>query len=94
VKDGTHNHPRLRLKRNWVVIYRSNYSVYRLALGRAAHDLLADLAAGLTLGDAVSAALRRGGRRGPGEEELFRWFREWVSEGLFRSVVAAPLLNR
>jgi len=87
VKDENHDHPAARLKRNWVVLYRRSYSVYRLALSRHAHDLLADLAAGYPLGEAVAAALRRGGRRGPREDDLFRWFREWVSEGLFQSLV-------
>lgn len=86
LRDDDHNHPRPRLKANWVAIYRCNYSVYRLALSRAAHDLLTDLAAGRALGEAVSAALRRGGRRAPGEGELNLWFRKWVAEGLFQSV--------
>jgi len=87
LRDDDHKHPRPRLKANWVAIYRCNYSVYRLALSRAAHDLLADLAADRPLGEAVSAALQRGGRRAPSEEELHRWFRKWVAEGLFQSVI-------
>jgi hypothetical protein len=86
LKDEDHDHPRPRLKLNWLAVYRSNDSVYRLALSRAAHDLLADLAAGRPLGEAVAAALARGGRRAPGEGELHRWFRSWVSAGLFHAV--------
>lgn len=89
VKDEEHDHPAPRLKRNWVVLYRRSYSVYRLALSRPAHDLLAALAAGRPLGEAVGVALRRGGRRGPSEEDLFNWFRDWVAEGLFQSVSRA-----
>lgn len=89
LKDEDHDHPRPRLKPNWLAVYRSNDSVYRLALSRAAHDLLADLAAGRPLGDAVAAALARGGRRAPGEDELHRWFRGWVSAGLFHRVRTA-----
>jgi hypothetical protein len=55
-------------------------------LSRPAHDLLGDLAAGQALGAAIAAAIARGGRRVPGQDELQRWFRNWVSEGLFRSV--------
>jgi hypothetical protein len=86
VRDEDHDHPRLRLKPNWLVVYRSHYSVYRLALGREAHDLLADLVAGRPLGAAIAAAMTRGGRRAPGEDALYGWFRQWVSEGLFRSL--------
>lgn len=89
LRDDDHDHPKPRAKANWLVIYRNNYSVYRLALNRPAHDLLADLAAGRPLGAAVSAALARGGRRAPSEDELHGWFRNWVSEGLFHSVETA-----
>jgi hypothetical protein len=85
VRDDNHDHPKARLKDEWVAVYRRSYSVYRLDLTRAAHDLLSDLAAGKLLGEAVAAALRRG-RRPPSEQELFRWFKEWVSGGVFASV--------
>lgn len=88
VKDDDHDHPRARLKDERVAVYRRDYGVYRLDLTRAAHDLLADLAAGKPLGEAVGAALRRG-RRPPSETELFRWFREWVSGGVFATVELA-----
>jgi hypothetical protein len=88
VRDEHHDHPRPRLKPGWLAVYRSDYAVYRLTLSRPAHDLLADLAAGRPLGEAVAAAIARGGRRAPGEDELQRWFRNWVASGLFRSVQA------
>lgn len=84
VRDENHDHPKARLKSSWVAVYRRNYGVYRHDLTRAGHDLLADIVAGKSLGESVAAALRRG--RAPGEDELFRWFREWVSGGVFRSV--------
>jgi len=86
VRDENHDHPKVRRKDEWVAIYRRDYGVYRLELSRPAHDLLADLIGGTPLGDAVATALKRGGRRVPTEDELFRWFREWVSGGVFRSV--------
>jgi hypothetical protein len=86
VRDEDHDHPKPRKKATWVVVYRRDFAVYRQELSHAAHDLLADLIAGQALGDAVSAALARGGKRAPREDELFRWFREWVSGGIFRSV--------
>jgi hypothetical protein len=86
VRDDNHEHPRARLKDTWVAIYRRDYRVFRLDLTRAAHDLLADLAQGTPLGTAIAAAIRPGGRHAPTETELFRWFRQWVSGGVFRSV--------
>jgi hypothetical protein len=85
VRDDDHDHPRPRQKDCWLAVYRRDYAVYRLELGRAAHDLLADLAAGTRLGPAVARALAQG-RRVPREEQLYRWFRQWVAEGLFRCV--------
>jgi hypothetical protein len=86
VRDDDHNHPKARLKDTWVAVYRRNYGVYRLDLTRTAHDLLADVALGTPLGEALTAAIRKGGRRAPGESELFQWFRQWMSGGVFRSV--------
>jgi len=88
VRDENHDHPKARLKDEWVAVYRRSYSVYRLDLTRAAHDLLSDLAAGKALGEGLAAALRRG-RRPPSESELFRWFKDWVSGGVFRAVELA-----
>lgn len=78
--------PKPKLKQTWLAIYRREYAVYRLELPRAAHDLLADLVSGLSLGPAIQAALARGARRRPQEQQLFRWFRDWVAGGIFASV--------
>lgn len=87
VRDEAHSaHPKAKLKSEWVAVYRRAFAVYRLDLTREAHDLLRDLAAGTRLGDAIAAALKRGGKRAPTPEALFRWFREWVSGGVFASV--------
>jgi hypothetical protein len=86
VLDDNHDHPKARLKDSWIAVYRRDYTVYRLDLSRAAHDLLADLAAGTPLGDAIGKAIKTGGRRAPSEHELFRWFRQWVSVGVFQKV--------
>jgi putative DNA-binding protein len=86
VKDDDHDHPKARRKDEWVAVYRRDYGVYRLGLARAAHDLLADLVAGIPLGEAIAGALQAGGKRAPSETELFRWFREWVSGGIFSTV--------
>jgi len=86
VRDEDHDHPALARKDTYIVVYRRDYSVWRQDLSRAAHDLLADLAKGKRLGKAIQAAMARGGRRAPTAEQLFRWFREWASGGVFRSV--------
>lgn len=84
--DEEHRHPPLRRQDGWVAVYRRNYSVYRHDLSRSAHDLLADLAAGRTVGEAVSAALARRTRPRPQAEDLFRWFRQWAAAGMFAEV--------
>lgn len=89
MRDEKHDHPKPRIKDAWVAIFRRDYRVRRLDLTRPAYDLLADLVAGKTLGEAVEAALRRGSKRGPREDELFGWFRDWVSSGVFARVDVA-----
>jgi Putative DNA-binding domain len=89
VLDDNHDHPKPRLKDSWIAVYRRDYAVYRLDMTRSAYDLLSDLAGGTPLGEAIGKAIKAGGRRAPSEHELFRWFRQWVSVGVFQSVVAA-----
>lgn len=87
VRDEDHDHhPKPRLKSEWVAVYRRDYAVYRLELTQPAHGLLADLARGERLGDAIGAALGRPARKRPSEDDLFRWFREWISGGVFAEV--------
>ena len=88
VREDRHEHPRPRRQRSWVAVYRRRFAVYHLSLSRAADELLGDLTAGTPLGKALARAIRV--RRPPREQDLFRWFRDWVSEGLFRSVEFAP----
>jgi putative DNA-binding protein len=88
VKDENHDHPRAVRRDAWVAVYRRNFAVYRLDLSKPAFALLRDLVAGKRLSVAIRAALRRGGRP-PGEDQLFRWFREWVAAGMFTAIVVA-----
>jgi hypothetical protein len=85
--DEQHRHPKTAQKDAWVAVYRRSYSVYRHDLTRAAHDLLADLAGGLTVGEAVAAALKRRGHGRLPAEDAFRWFRQWAVAGMFSEVV-------
>ena len=90
VKDEGHDHPRAVRKDERVAVYRRNFAVYRTDLSKPAFALLRDLVAGKKLSVAIRAALRRGGRP-PGEEQLFRWFREWVAAGCSpRSASTSP----
>ncbi|MET0552327.1 MAG: hypothetical protein ABW221_04780, partial [Vicinamibacteria bacterium] len=86
LKDPEHRHPEARRKDTYVACYRRDYGVYRHDLTRAAHDLLADLVRGVPLGTAVAAALKRGGRHRPKQDDLFKWFRQWIAGGVFASV--------
>ena len=86
--DPDHQHPPRRRRNTWVAVYRREYRVWRQELGREAFELLAALAGGLPLGQAVA---RRAGRRGADAEQLFRFFRQWVGAGLFTAVEVVGL---
>jgi len=77
--------PAPRRRASWLAVYRRDYSVLRLELGRAEFRLLRSLVDGVPLGEAVAAAARelRSVQR---EQTVFSWFRGWIAEGLFRSV--------
>lgn len=80
--------PSLRRAASWVVVYRSNYQVFRQDVPREAYELLCGLVAGQTLGAAVEALLRS--RRRVDPDVLFRFFRQWMGSGLFRAVELRP----
>ncbi|MCJ7755270.1 MAG: DNA-binding domain-containing protein, partial [Thermoanaerobaculales bacterium] len=77
--------PSPRRRASWVAIYRRDYSVLRLELSRAEHDLLRDLVGGAPLGDALAtaAAAQKSARQ---QQKIFQWFRTWISEGLFSDI--------
>jgi len=74
-----------RRRNTWVVVFRRSLAIRRQQLSRAAFQLLSDLAGGVPVGEAVMRALERPGPR-PSQDQLFHWFRGFVSEGLFREV--------
>jgi hypothetical protein len=88
VKDGRRA-PKPRQKPSFVAVYRREYAVYRQLLARAQYELLADLASGMALGAAIQAALRRPRPR-PKQQQLFRWFRDWVAGGVFATLRMTP----
>ncbi len=87
-KDDRHEHPRPRRRASRIVIFRRDYAVYRRELSPSGYRLLADLVAGLRVGEALSAALRR--RGAPGPEALTRWFRDWAADGVFTRIELPP----
>ena len=84
-RDDEHVHPHIALKRSHVAVFRRHYSIRRLELSLPEHSLLAALAAGDTVGEAVFKTLRAS-RRKLGPDAFFGWFREWVSAGIFRAI--------
>lgn len=84
VKDDNHEHPAIARKATWVAVWRKNYEVWRLDLSKPAFELLNALAKGRPFGKAVTAATK--GLQGNFGEQLFRWLRDWVAEGMFESV--------
>ena len=87
VKDEQHDHPKPRRKDSWVALYRRNYACYRLDLQKPAYVLLSALAAGTPLGEAVTDVARAFKKKGGIQEDhLFRWFRDWMSGGVFQAI--------
>jgi len=80
-----HPTPSPRRRASWVAVYRRDYSVLRLELSRAEHDLLRNLVDGVPLGDALAtaAAAQKSARQ---QQKIFRWFRTWISQGLFSAI--------
>jgi hypothetical protein len=81
--------PRARRRASFMVVYRRDYSVFRLDLGRSEYELLNTITAGVPLGEALAAGVRelRQSRR---EKAVFRAFRTWVAEGMFSAIDRAP----
>jgi len=77
--DEENAFPQIRRRKTWVAGYRRNYGVHRLDLTGPAFELLTLLVEGKALGDALTSVRTS-------QTRLFQWFREWVSEGLFRAV--------
>jgi hypothetical protein len=77
--------PNPRRRASWVAIYRRDYSVLRLELSRAEHGLMRDLVDGVPLGESLAAAgaAQKSARQ---QQKIFRWFRTWISEGLFSGI--------
>jgi hypothetical protein len=79
--------PSLRRKATWVAVYRHDYVVLRMDLTEPMFVLLEELASGKTLGHALRTTMRRFPAQIDAlQREMFAWFRDWVRDGLFRSL--------
>jgi len=68
-----------------VVVWRREFTVHWREQPRAEHELLAALAGGAPLAEALEAATARLRAR-ERQDKLFAWFRRWVADGLFAGV--------
>ena len=84
VKEENHDHPETGRKATWVAVWRKTYEVWRLDLSEPAYEFLQALARGRPFGKAVAAAAR--GLQGSAGDQVFRWLRDWVAEGMFEGV--------
>jgi hypothetical protein len=84
VKEGA-PHPPLRKTKRWIMLWRRDWRVRQDAIDRRQWQVLARLASGLTLGQAIEDTSRQHRPRLT-ETELFSWFRKWTSIGLFSGV--------
>ena len=87
VKEDNHDHPGVGRKPTHVAIWRKRYEVWRLDLPEPAFDFLQSLARGRPFGKAVASAARGLQGKGNAGDQLFRWLRDWVAEGMFERVV-------
>ncbi len=82
--------PQPRRRKTWIAVYRRDYSVLRVELTRPQYELLAALAAGTPIGEAVAAAAvgLPASRR---ESAVYRWFSSWVAAAMFSRVIVEPV---
>ncbi|KAF0248385.1 MAG: Uncharacterized protein FD167_2211, partial [bacterium] len=79
--------PKIKKKDTWVAVYRRNYKLWRLPLGRDAYNMLSDIVEGKSLSEAIVNAIEKS--REPQEvlqKQVFKWFQEWVAEGFFQKI--------
>ncbi len=79
--------PPLSRKRTWVVVYRKDWTVWRMDLDRLQFELLAALCRGRTLAQALAGAARaHRGSQAALLQRIQSACASFVAEGLFRSV--------
>ena len=70
---------------SWVAVYRRDYSVLRLELSAPEYALLSVLVDGTPLGEALADAVA-GKDSARKQARVYRWFRNWIREGLFSTI--------
>jgi hypothetical protein len=75
--------PSLRPRATRLIVYRREYGLFHLPLTAPAFALFQALIEGRPLGEAMEFLLEAGGAS---RKQLFEWFRQWFSEGLFSNV--------
>lgn len=76
--------PALRRQDGWIVVFRQNFTVWRMPLEKAQYELLRQFEQGHSLAASLGDVTRRFRRVGP--DEIFRWFQSWVTEGFFQAL--------
>lgn len=74
--------------RNWLLVHRHDWKVWRSPLRQPQHALLRSLLRGAPLGDALQQAARYGGAAVL--QEVGAWFSEWTGDGLFAAIDVRP----
>lgn len=77
--------PVMRPKRTLIAVYRRDYALLRLDLTPAAWQLLQLIIKGRRLGRAIERTWLDSKPRVK-EDQLFAWFREWMTQGIFREI--------
>jgi hypothetical protein len=79
--------PALGRAKTWVLLYRKEWTVWRMDITQSMHAVLAALKAGRPLGRALAEGAKSyAGSPEEMQTEVHRWFREWATEGLFAAV--------
>lgn len=85
--DAEHSHPAPKSSPASIAVFRRKYAVYRLEVSPAVFYVLTDLQKGdLTVGEVVTAALRRRGKRAATAADFQRWLATWTSEGILSTL--------
>ncbi|MBI4853182.1 MAG: putative DNA-binding domain-containing protein [Acidobacteria bacterium] len=79
--------PKVKKQDTWLAVYRRNYKLWRLPLSYDAYNMLSDIVAGKTLGDAIVNAIEKSSESQEVlQGQVFNWFQSWVKEGFFQKI--------
>jgi hypothetical protein len=79
--------PKVKKQDTWLVVYRRNYKLWRLPINQDAYNMLSDIVAGKPLGEAIVNAIEKSSESPEVlQNQVFRWFHNWVKEGFFQKI--------